>query len=76
MDDQLVQPTADLRKWPALMAIAMDALAIDPDGALCPDSDPRKMELIRLCEDPRILVEDWQRLSKSFSQQEKTAFTE
>jgi hypothetical protein len=52
------------------------ALASNQDDPVCSDSDPRKVQFFRLWDEPLVVVEEWQRLSKSFSKKEKAAFVE
>jgi seryl-tRNA synthetase len=83
IDQQINQLKEQMRKLEEILQATeeimpklMDALGNSSDDAVCSDSDPRKVEFLRLWDNPIIVVEDWQELSKSFSPKEKAAFVE
>lgn len=59
-----------------IMPKIVGILGSDPQEALCPGSDPRKEVFFQVWDETLIVVGDWQRLSASYSEKEKTAFME
>lgn len=72
---QAAQIEEKARAMEELLPGLMAAVGSDTDTG-CSDSDPRKAEFFRLWEDPMIVIEDWLRLSQSYSEKEKASFVE